>query len=289
MNGTGVRLAKETTRVWLLLPERPTTVEEELSLLEEQWKNQYSWWVWWLWWLFCWRNGQHFKRLSTSPQKIGLPIDELNRLLGGDARCSLYSLIDDSLDQAVHHLAPKSVIHLFPISTFPSKWEMRQINKLEHTLHENGHSIHWIDRPSRTEPWLEMKAQWIRYNVLTQSENDPINHIVLFMRRQLEHWNGFTNTADKQRHLLEQELSRLFPTCTVQVLLNAPIAKDTLDSIPNRERIFYGFIDSVGTQEDILHPDLTRPNLMLLQPHPESIYLLRMLRQHIWDYTGCAP
>jgi len=275
--------------VWLLLPERPTTVEEEVSLLEQQWKSQHSWWVWWLWWFFCWRNGAHFRRLSTSLQRTDLPVDELNRLLGGDANCSIYTLAGDALDQAVHHLAPKSMVHLFPISTFPSKWEMNQLHRLERTLHEKDHSIHWIDRPSRSEEWLEMIAQWIRYNVLTQSSDAPVNHIVLFMRRHLEHWNGLTNTADKQRHLLEQELSRLFPTCTVQVLLNAHSAKGNLDSISSRERILYGFIDSVGSQDDILHPDLTSPNLTLLQPHPESISLLRLLRQHIWDYTGRAP
>jgi len=109
------------------------------------------------------------------------------------------------------------------------------------------------------------------------------------MRRQLEDWNGFTNTTDKQRYLLEQELSTLLPTCTVQILLNAPVSKEVLSNIPQTERIFYGFLDSFGAQEDNLHPDLTHSNLTPLQPHPENISLLRMLRQHIWDSTGCAP
>ena len=289
MNGIGVRLAKEIPSVWLLLPEHPTTQEAEKSHLERQWKSQYAWWLWWLWWCFCWRHGSHFKRLATSPQRAIIPIDELNRLLGGDAKCSLHTLNNESLGQTVHQLAPKSTLHLFPISTFPSHWEKTQLRALEQTIKEKGHSVNWIHRPSMTESWLEILSQWIRYNVLTQAKGELVHHIVLFMRRQLEDWNGFASTTDKQRYLLEQELSSLFPTCTVKILLNAPVSKEILINIPQTERIFYGFLDSFGAQEDILHPDLIRSNLTPLQPHPESISLLRMLRRHIWDSTGSAP
>ena len=289
MNGIGVRLAKEKPSVWLLLPERPTTQEAEKSYLERQWKSHYAWWLWWLWWFFCWRHGAHFKRLITSPHRAVIPIDELNRLLGGDAKCSLHTLNDELLGQTVHQLAPQSTLHLFPLSAFPSYWEKAELKALEKTIKEKGHSVIWVQRPTMTESWFEILSQWIRYNVLTQSNDEPLHHIVLFKRRQLEDWNGFTNTTDKQRFLLEQELSTILPTCKVKVLLNAPVSNEVLSNIPQTERILYGFIDSFGAQEDILHPSLTRSNLTPLQPHPESIFLLRMLRQYIWDSTGYAP
>ena len=289
MNGIGVKLAKETPSVWLLLPERPTTAEEERSHLERQWKIQRPWRIRWLWWWFCWRHGDHFKRLNTSPQSTNIPINELNRLLGGDAKCSLYTLNGESIRHTIHQLAPKSLVHLFAISTFPSEWEILQIEELKKNLVERGHSVYSIPRPSTTPAWFDVISQWIRYNILVQSGQEPVQHIALFMTRQLEHWDGFGHTIDKQRHLLERELTSLFPTCSIQILLNAPLSRDTLNSIPRTKRIFYGFLDSFGAQEDVLHPDLTQENLTPLQPHPESISLLRMLRTHIWDSTGCAP
>ena len=114
-------------------------------------------------------------------------------------------------------------------------------------------------------------------------------HVVLLMRRQFEHWNGFDSTADKRRYVLEKELSDLFPTCTVHILLNAPQSKKVLEKIPETEQVLYGFLDSLGDSLDTLHPVLAHPNLHPLKQHPESILFLRILRQSIWDSTGCAP
>ena len=214
---------------------------------------------------------------------------ELNRLLGGDAKCSLYTLNDESFEQTIHPVGTKSVVHLFPISTFPSDWERHQLTTLKQTLEQTGHSVHWIDRPSTTEPWLEVIAQWIRYNVLTQSNEEPVHHILLFIRRELEHWNGLESTADKQRYLLEQELSAFSLLVPSKFLINAPVSQNKLNNIPQTERVLYGFVDSFGQQEDVLHPTLTHADLTALHPPPESISLLRMLRRHIWDSTGCAP
>jgi hypothetical protein len=275
--------------VWILLPERPTTTEEELSHLERQWKAQHSFWLRWLWWWFCWQHSGHFKRLNSLPKKAPVPIDELNRLLGGDAKCSLYTLNDESMRHTVHQLAPKSVVHLFPISTFPSDWEVIQLEELKQNLRDKGHSIQSIPRPSTTPMWFDVISQWIRYNILMQDGEEPVHHIVLFMRRHLEHWNGFGNTIDKQLYLLEDELSVIFPTCTIRVLLNAPLSKGPLNQIDKTSRIFYGFLESFGSQEDVLHPDLNMQNMIPLHPHPETISLLRLLRKCIWDNTGCAP
>ena len=289
MNGTGVRLAKETPRVWLLAPKYPKSTEEELSHLEEQWKEQHPWWLQWLWWWFCWRHSLHFKRLPNHAIDPDISISELNRILGGDASCSLYTLQSESLSQTVRQLAPKSVIYLFPIGLFPSRWEETLLNRLKKTLTEGGHSVHLIDRPSPTDTWLEVVGQWIRYNIITHSKDHPVKHIVLLMRRQVEHWNGFDSTSDKQRYLLEQAFSGLFPTCTIHVLLNAPHSKSILKAFPDTEHIYYGFIDSLNEDRDALHPALTQSNLSPLKPNPESILLLRLLRQHIWESTGCAP
>ena len=236
MNGTGVRLAKETPSVWLLLPSYPVSAEEEQSHLEEQWKEHQPWWQRWLWWWFCWRHKTHFKRLQNQSQTSTVSTNELNRLLGGDAKCSLYTLDSDSLHQTVRQLAPKSIIYLFPIGLFPSRWEEILLNRLKETLTEEGHSVHLIDRPSTTDSWLDIVAQWIRYNIITHAAEMPLKHVVLLLRRQLEHWNGFDSTADKKRYLLEKELSNLFPTCTVHVLLNAPKSKEVLERFPKQNR-----------------------------------------------------
>ena len=282
-------MVKETPSVWLLLPSYPISAEEELSHLEEQWKGQQPWWRRWLWWWFCWRHNAHFKRLGNQSHNPTVSINELNRLLGGDAKCSLYTLQSESLHQTVRQLAPKSVIHLFPIGLFPSKWEELLLNRLRQTLIDRGHSVQLIARPSTTDSWLDIVAQWIRYNIITHSVETPIQHVVLLMRRQIEHWNGFDSTADKKRYLLEKELSNLFPTCTVQVLLNAPLSKSFLEKIPKTEHIYYGFLDSLDDNRDTLHPALEHPSLRPLKQHPENILLLRILRQSIWDSTGCAP
>ena len=118
-------------------------------------------------------------------------------------------------------------------------------------------------RPSTTDSWLDIVSQWIRYNIITHTAEMPIQHVVLLMRRQLEHWNGFDSTADKKRYLLEKELSNLFPTCTVHVLLNAPQSKKVLEEIPETEQVFYGFLDSFDDNQDTLHPALTHPNLRI--------------------------
>ena len=282
-------MAKETPSVWLLLPSYPATAEEEQSNLEEQWREHQPWWRRWLWWWFCWRHKTHFKRLEKQAHNSKFSIQELNRLLGGDAKCSLYTLQSDSLNQTVRHLPPKSVVHLFPIGLFPSRWEEILLDRLLKTLTEGGHSVQFINRPTTTESWIDIVSQWVRYNLITHTVETPIQHVVLLMRRQLEHWNGFDSAADKKRYLLEQELSNLFPTCTVQILLNAPQSKKFLDEIPETEQVFYGFLDSFDDNQDTLHPALTHTNLHPLKQHPENILLLRILRQSIWDSTGCAP
>ena len=145
-NGIGVRLTKDPPRVWLLLPAQPSCAQEEKSLMEPQWKAQRTWLFQWLWWFFCWRNRVHFNRLTSAPASTNLPISELNRILGGDARCSLYTLNSTDLSQSLHQLAPKSELYLFPINAFPSDLEVSQIQDLEAKLVDNGHSFHQIER-----------------------------------------------------------------------------------------------------------------------------------------------
>lgn len=282
-------MAKETPRVWLLVPKYPISAEDERSHLEEQWKEHRPWWQIWLWWWFCWRHSLHFNRLQNQSEDFKIPVRELNRLLGGDAKCSLFTLQSDTLHQTVHQLAPKSVIHLFPIGLFPSRWETTSLKQLMQTLTKGGHSIHFIDRPSTTNTWFEIVAQWIRYNLVTQSNKDSNHHLVLLMRRQIEHWNGFDSASDKQRYLLEQALSKIFPTCTIHVLMNAPHSQSILKSIPETERIYYGFLDSLDAKTDRLYPTLDHSNLIPLMPSPDRILFLRMLRKSIWDSTGRAP
>jgi len=282
-------LAKDTPIVWLLVRPTPKTAEEEQALVKQQWQAQSPWWMGWLWFWFVWRHRSHFLRLQEQSSPIRIPIDELNRTLSGDAHCSLYTLGSERLQETLSHLAPKSFLHLFPVSTFPSKWEQTQLAHLETTLLENGHQIQWIDRLEHGEEWLSMIGQWVRYNLIVKEPSAPCRHIVLFMNRHLELWNGFDSRTNKTRFLLEQELSTYFPTCRIQILLNGPSSKDALDKIPETEPIMYGFLDTLSEDSDSLSPQLQRSNLYPMTAHPEAISWIRMLRRQIWECTGKAP
>lgn len=282
-------MAKDTPIVWLLTRPTPTTSDLEQALIKQQWSIQYPWWMHWLWFWFVWRHHTHFLRLQDKPPAINIPVDELNRTLSGDARCTLYTLGSEQLHEKVQRLAPKSELYLFPVSIFPGQWENTLLARLETTLTNNGHQIHWIDRQERGEEWLAMVGQWVRYNLIAKEHPTPIHHIVLFMSRRLERWNGFDSRSDKERFLLEQELSAYFPTCSVYILLNGPASKETLDKISDTEQIMYGFLETFSDGSDCLSPTLQRPNLHSMVAQPETISWVRLLRRQIWNATGKTP
>lgn len=282
-------MAKDTPIVWLIVPPIPTTADEEQTLIKQQWQTQSSWWLSWLWFWFVWRHRSHFLRLQDQSSPVQVPVDELNRILSGDAHCALYTLCSERLQEKLSHLAPKTEFYLFPVSLFPSKWEQTQLTQLKTTLVENGHRIHSIDRPIYREEWVSRIGQWVRYNLIVKEPSLPCGHIVLFMSRHLEQWNGFDSRTDKERFLLEQDLSTHFPTCRVQILLNGPSSKDALDKIPDTEVIMYGFLDTLSDDSDALSPSLQRPNLHPMTAQPEAITWLRLLRRQIWESIGKAP
>ncbi len=284
-------MAKETPVIWLLRPPSPRTAETEQALLKTEWSAQQAWWLQWLWWFFCWWNRSHFTRLLTE-QPSDTDVDflpELNRLLSGDARCKVYEIGSSELDTAFKQLAPKSTVHLFPLSAFPSSFELQQIDLLQASLKDNKHQGVEIPRPIDSNEWLEVISLWVRRSLVELDLKAPLKHIVFVVRRSLDNWKNLHTQTEKSCFMQQQLLKECFPSCSVHFVVNGPAAQSTLERFPPDEPILYGFIDGLYGQQDALHPTLQHPNLHSMVDISDSILLLRLLRQQIWDATGTAP
>ena len=283
-------MAKETPTVWLLAPAYAATQVEERALLKSEWAQQCAWWQQWLWWWFCWWNTSHIERLGTVRETFETSlVQELNRILAGDARCNLYRLGSDDLTEACTRLAPKSELYLFPTSVLPSKLEVEQLRTLTEHLSQHKHQHHFIERSSTQSEWFDVIATWIRVNLLQHDPSKKLQHIVLFVRRHLEHWRGFDARTDKKGFLISKELQQHFPTCSVHFLVNGPPALPVLDSLSDTHPILYGFVDDICGDQDTLNPILKRENLLQMTGIHDSRLLIRLLRKQIWNGTETAP
>ncbi len=292
LNGIGVRLAKETPQVWLLLPPFAKDSAEETHLLQSEWKQGQSWWMGWLWWWFSWWNRHHIQRFKTgSIVEIQPFVSELNRILAGDAKCSMYTLGRTDIQEAINHLAPKSTLYVVPLGVLPSQFETHCITELKRALSDRKHPQQWLERPSTKDEWLEVVTTWVRSNLITQNLQIPLKHIVLFMRRAVDNWNGLSAPVDKERYILEQQIQTHFPSCTVQVVINGRSASKTLQQISPNDAVLYGSIDSL--QQDSISPALhifiNRDSWHPMNGLERSPLWIRLLRQQIWDATGKAP
>jgi len=283
-------LAKETPTIWLLAPAYAGTQLEERALLQTEWSQQCSWWQQWWWWCFCWWNTSHIKRLGSSKEPFETSmVQELNRILAGDARCTLYRLGSEELTEACARLAPKSELYLLPTSVLPSKLEMEQLKALTDNLSQHRHTHHFIERASTQVEWFDVVATWIRANLLQHNPSNELQHIVLFVRRHLEHWRGFDAKTDKQCFLLSKELQQHFPTCSIHFLVNGPSALPVINSFAETQPVLYGFIDDICGDQDTLNQTLPRENLLKMTGMHDSRLLIRLLRKQIWNTTGTAP
>ncbi len=282
-------MAKDPPVIWLLSPPSPHTVEAEQAQLQTTWSEQQAWWLRWLWWWFCWWNRSHFTRLVGERSSTVDFTPELNRLLGGDARCKVYEIGSPELNTAIQQLAPKSTLHLFPLSAFPSAFELRSLNLIQQSLRANKHQYIDIRRPAEDSDWVEVLSLWVRKSLLTINIEDPLQHIVFIVRRTLDNWNGLSPETEKACFMQQQLLGEQFPNCSVHFIVNGPVSQSTFKTIPESEPILYGFVDGLYGLQDSLHPTLQHPNLHSMIDVSDSILLLRLLRQHIWDATGTAP
>jgi hypothetical protein len=160
---------------------------------------------------------------------------------------------------------------------------------LTDNLTQQRHTHHFIERASTQSEWFDVIATWIRSNLLEHSPSKELQHIVLFVRRHLEHWRGFDAKTDKKCFLLSKELEQHFPTCSVHFLVNGPSALPVINSLSETQPILYGFVDDICGDQDILNPTLSRENLLKMTGMQHSLLLIRLLRKQIWSTTETAP
>lgn len=278
--------------VWLVYPDTPSADRSELDIYRSQTTNLNWWSRWWMLWVFFWNrnNIQTLPALCDSESHRPMQIQELNRLLSGDAAVKYISLNPDVLQEGIQHLAPKSTVYLLFMSPIVTAHD-------EHLLQDTVYKLKQQKHPSKLLPflytidaWYEAMASQIRASFATELPiSSTPKHIILLIHRNHQNWSNFQTSLEKKSLLLQQQLQSVLSGCTIHILLNAPSSLKTMTDLSNDGELWFGFIQETCTHTSRLHPQLQNIPMKSLLSLNNNPAWMRVLLEEIWTHTGTGP
>lgn len=219
-----------------------------------------------------------------------MQIQELNRLLSGDACVKRMTLNPDVLQDGIQHLAPKSSVHLLFTSPITTIQDERLLQDTRYKLEQQQHQVNLLPFLYTIDAWYEAMANQIRASFATKLPiSSSPKHILWFIHRDQQNWSKFHATLEKNAVLLQQQMQQALPGCTVHILLNAPSSLPKLNDLSKKGELWFGFLQESCTHTSRLHPTLQDISMKSLLPLNTSPAWMRVLLQEIWTHTGTGP